>query len=699
MSETSKNSQSEESSIEASSSLIKRYQSDYRYDVGAHDDFIVDYDSYEAMLISKTFDQVTKETKNGITDGSTATLYIERSARVVGQLPTGEFKAAGRKDAGKGALLDILWQKYIMPNANAQHAFLTKSRMKQLYSSVYGNMTWFVDWHVAPNGYIGPDCWLWNPRNFIPQNGRNSIMDMDYCHAISYVGVPYLEELLEDEEGDWDKEVIQDLIDLARDNTEYKDTKRDTYVKRQRQNQDTKGQIALATRYEAGHCKNCEDGDSSASHNGHWVTFAPKFGHKVLRDISNPHKTGRIPFFNKPGLPLFDSFYGLGDFQRARPIQFAKDGLTNFYFEGLKMNIYPPTVINANGVVKSSVDMRPGAVWMETIPNSVRRLETSTAGLSTYQAAISQLQASLQSQAGTTDTTVSNETSADSAMGKTPEALKKIGEREGTRDNQDRYYAEQDLEETANYMMQLFINMGTETVDIDLFSDEIQDIAMAGYTDILESLDISKSGQSAKIKIKPADFRDLAVKFQLHPGTTAAEDNSSKKEALENWFGIVGKMQNELETIRNQGQQIDWKAAFDMYGEFASVPEMNKLWKKVTPQEQQAEAQSMQSEAMNKPKVDYRIMGDMSPNEVASVMTQNGTPSQPGLPQQQMMPGGQPTGATMPAANQMQGPSIMQGQPDPMHPVQQPLAPPHPMNSSDPMIRAAAEHINQFARR
>ena len=664
---------------EPSGSLDGRYKSEYLYDVQSHDDYIVDYDSYEAMLISKTFDQVTKETKNGITDGSTATLYIERSARVVGQVGVGEFKCAGSKDAGKAALLDIVWQKEILPNANAQHPFLNKLRMKQLYSSVYGNMTWFVDIHVAPNGYIGPDVWLWNPRNLIPQTGRNSIPDMDYLHAISYVSVPYLEELLEDDGDDWDKEELQNLIDITRENSEYKDVKRDTYVKRQRQYQESKGQIPLVTRYEAGHCENCEGGKEDADHSGHWITFCPKFGYKVLRDISNPHETGRIPFFNKPGLPLFDSYYGLGDFQRARPIQFAKDGLTNFYFEGLKMNIYPPTVINANGVVKSTVDMRPGAVWVETIPNSVRRLETSTAGLSTYQAAITQLQTALQSQAGTTDTSAGGAASLDPAFGKTPQALDMLSARESTRDNQDRFYVEQDLEQTIDYMMEIWINCCSETADISMFADEVKELVDAGYTDVVEALDVSKSGASAKLRVKPSDFKNLTVKYQHSYGTTASEDNAQKKQAMDDWFGVITKMQNELESIRNAGEELDWKLAFNMYGKFAGVPEMQKLWKKVSPQEQQQELQQMQQE--NNANINYKMMGQMDPQEVAAIMNSNGQPAAGQVPAQQQM---QPQ-------QQMQQPQMQQ-------PAQQPLAPPHPLNSNDPMIRAAAEHINSFRR-
>jgi hypothetical protein len=40
------------------------------------------------------------------------------------------------------------------------------------------------------------------------------------------------------------------------------------------------------------------------------------------------------------------------------------------------MNLIPPIIVNANGVLKHTIDYREGSVMQETIPNSIRRLET-----------------------------------------------------------------------------------------------------------------------------------------------------------------------------------------------------------------------------------------------------------------------------------------------------------------------------------
>ena len=81
----------------AKTDKIYQYKKDYESDLEAHDKYTTDWDSLEAMLISKTYDSISKQTKNGITDSDASTMLIERSARVVGQLPEGITEAAGKK--------------------------------------------------------------------------------------------------------------------------------------------------------------------------------------------------------------------------------------------------------------------------------------------------------------------------------------------------------------------------------------------------------------------------------------------------------------------------------------------------------------------------------------------------------------------------------------------------------------------------
>jgi hypothetical protein len=567
---------------------------DYYEDITAHDDAIRDFDAYEAMASSQVFDEVTRTTKSGLTDSATSTLYLERAARVAGQLPEGEVQAFGKKDIGKGLLMDLLRRKWIYPNANAQHPFRTKMFLWQYGSSEYGFMPMYYDLHYTATGKTVIDCWLWNPRNFIPQNGLISINEMEYCHGIAMKTPRYLEDLLDepDSEG-WDKKAIRESLDSFKSAQRDKDSKRDTLTSRQRSAQSAR-QIQVATRYEAGK-------------KGKWVTFLPDYGYKVLRRIRNPHKNGRIPFVVKPCIPSWDTFYNVSDFQRSKPMQFANDGLDNFYFEGIKMNLFPPTVVNANGIVKHTVKQEAGAIWMETQPNSARRLETSTAGLATYQAAKGMAKGAIQSIAGTTETNSNAQTAMDPSFGKTPQALKQQQQRESTRDNQDRELLEEAMVDLIEGMISIIPTMMTEDIPVDMFSKEIEEIFQSGYVDVMQlfedegedpekafekflkkagaDMTVSDSGQQARLTISPSKLKGAEYKFLLDPNSTAKSTKDSQKQSLVDFLGFVGQLPNALQQYQQATNRVpNWEKIFEIYGNLSDVPGLDDIFMDAAPQ-------------------------------------------------------------------------------------------------------------------
>jgi hypothetical protein len=524
------------------------YKADYQSDWDIHQKYINTFDSYEAMLVGMVYDSVSGSVDGSkITDSYAATLAIERAARVVGKLPEGVTESVGLADQGKAAFMDILRQKWIYPNANSQHKFDTKLRLWQLYSSVYGYMPMFYDWNVSPSGYVGPDCWLWNPRNLIPQQGKVSMEDMDYVTALTWLNKKALQNILdsEGEEGDgWNRDAIRELIDLADKETTDSDADKDTVVDRTRVPQGKKKGICIATRYEAGN-------------DGKWISFAPDHSCIEIRNLPNPHKNGRIPFVIKYSQPLFDSFYGLGDFQRAKPLQFARDGLTNFYFKGIKMNLIPPIIANANGVIKHTLDYREGAVMLETLPNSIRRLETSNAGLATYQAAQTNLTGSLLSLFGTQNASAPGAETLNPSQGKTPAAIGLYSDKEATRDGQERMYLESAIEELTDGLMSLVVNIGTEDIPVSLFSKDIEMIAESGLTDVLgifvgedgvpvttETFKPNSTFTGGQLKVNPAALKGVEYRFNIKAGSTAKENKEKLLTDLERLVDNLGKFQN-----------------------------------------------------------------------------------------------------------------------------------------------------------
>ena len=538
------------------------YKKDYEEDWSIHEDYVKTFDPLEAMLLGQVYDTVSNSVDGAkITDSYTATLAIERAARVVGKLPEGVTEATAKADQGKAAFMDILRQKWIYPNANAQHNFETKLRLWQLYSSVYGYMPMFYDWNVSNTGYAGPDCWLWNPRNLVPQQGRTSLADMDYVTALTYVSKKYLENILKNEtEGDgWNRDAVRELLDLAENETTDSDSTKDTLTERTRISTGTKRGICLATRYEAG-----QDGE--------WCTFAPDHACVEVRKVKNPHKNGRIPFVIKYSQPLFDSFYGLGDFQRAKPLQFARDGLDNFYFKGIKMNLIPPMVINANGVMKHTIDYREGAVMMETIPNSIRRLETSTAGLATYQAAKSALTGSLLSLYGSQNASMPGSEALNPSQGKTPQAIDLYSAKEATRDGQEREFLEAAIEELTDGFFSLVVNIGTEEIPVNLFTEDIEEIQKAGLSDVMglfENLDVNSTETGGELRINPEKLQGVEYRFNVNSGSTAKANEQEQLANLEKVMGTIGKFQNIFKD--DPRLEVNWPQMMSAYETLSGI--------------------------------------------------------------------------------------------------------------------------------
>lgn len=580
------------------------FKADYTSDWEIHRNYIQDFDAYEAMLLGKVYDSVSNSVDGSkITDSYATTLAKERADRVIAKTPEGETQSVGKADIGKAAFMDILRQKWVYPNANAQRPFLEKLNLWQFYSSVYGYMPMFYDWTTSNTGYVGPDCWLWNPRNLVPQQGKVSIEDMDYVTALIWISKKKLEAIIENESaGDgWDRDALKELLQRADAKTSGNDTSQDTFVERNRAPGGTKKGICLATRYEAGM-------------DGKWCTFAPDHGFVKVRELDNPHKNGRIPFVIKYSQPLFDSFYGLGDFQRAKPLQFARDGLTNFYFANLKRNLAPGIIVNANGVVKHTLDVtKANPVLMETIPQSIRPMPTNTAGLSTYQGAMSNLTGSLLSLYGTQNASIPGSESLNPSQGKTPAAIEMYSNVEVTRDGAERRHLETAIEQLTDGFFSLVANIGTEDIPVSLFSDDIQAIVDAGMKDVLGlftngKFKLDATMTAGDLTINPASLKGIEYRFNIAPDSTQKVNKQQMFTDIERILGDLGKFQN----IYKDDPRVDVQFG-EILKSLASVSEVPGAEKFVSvkdgpsPQEQETQQKMQELQAQLQQKSQTQI--------------------------------------------------------------------------------------------
>lgn len=576
----------------------KQYVKDFRADVDAHNDFInaVPYDALEAMESARVFDLQSKKSSNRLTDSMTDTVYRERAARVVGQVPKGQVKAIGKKDKGKGLFMDLIVQKWIFPNANSQRNCKTKFYMWQKKSHVYNTVCALVDKTTFPSGQQGVDFWIISPRNTIPQNGKVSIQGMDYIHVIANWSSARFEEELDDPSSLYDKKILKELMPQFKGSEKSPDPDRDTAQKPVSSIKQTQ----VATRFEAGK-------------NGRWVTFLPEYGNKIIRDIKNPHDNKRIPVVQLTNEPEFDSWYGTSDFQRSMPMQGASDGVLNGYFQGMNKSLNPRTFIDTTTMIDHTWSSKAGSLVEFSGPFKVETEQISTAALSNFQATQGVVKGAIQSMAGVTDTRSNEQTTSDPAFGKTPEALKMIGEREATRDKQDRDTFEQACMELVDLMLSIVTTLKNK-IPVDLMEDEIEEILKKNpdlgeiltdqdgnpVTDedgeptrvlhqvLADSQDsgvatmrTSDSQKQIRLRIDPSKLKGLEYRFELDPNSTAATTKEGQLNALKDYFAFLGTIQNVVQEYQQaNGVMIDLEVINKQFGELADLPMLNELFKK-----------------------------------------------------------------------------------------------------------------------
>lgn len=527
-----------------------------------------DWDEKENIFFCKNPDKITEdETKSNINDPRLATYALERSGRVCAQLPTGKPFALTKNDRGKNKLMTLVLNKWVYPNAKSQFPLITKFKMMDMYSYIYGSSFGLVDWVVdKKKGYIGPDLFLLNIRDVFPQAGAISLEDSDYI----YVSTLKTKEWLKSRDSDTWKNIDKVLkrtkgtsrseMSSERISTRYADFY-NSYDAGGKDNP----YVELITRYER----------------DKWITFEPE-SREIIREIENPHKNGELPVVSKHCFPLLDDFFGLGDVERGATLQKAMDSLINLYFDGVKMQLFPPLQINPDEVVASSIKMRPGTkMYMDRPNQSVQAMAVSDKSLSTFQSTYNFLLGALENTNGTSSTQVAQQ--YDSTAGKTPQALRMQQARENTRDLMDRYQ----MEVTVQNVIEKFVNLQANKMEapliLSLFSAEVEQIAKE-FPDIVEFFE---SGEGAKLTIDKELLKGK-YRFEVDSGSMIKRDDELELANLNTMLQVVlqnaqinpqtGRVMSPLINIMEEnGKKLNTAELFKQWVIKAGINDWDKI--------------------------------------------------------------------------------------------------------------------------
>lgn len=483
---------------------------------------------YEAIFHGVLMDDLSATAKSQVFDPILPTMLLDRSARVMSQLPVGKVKAISKNDELSSKLMNLVIDKYIVPNANSQFDFLTKLRMVDLYSNIYGNFFTMIDWNIKKDGYTGPDLWLIPIRDVFPQVGAVSVKDSDYIIVRTWRPLSFFKKLSEQK----DFKNAGKIYNLLKDRTGDKgERSQDDKTKREEEEYDSevpadkKGYFEVLSQYE---------GDR-------WVDFVPAADDAgVLRDIKNPHENGELPVESKYSIPLLDDFMAMGDMERGKSMQYLNNSLWNLYLDAVRVSIFPPVLIDKDKIADgSSIKWAAAAKWLMKdggAANGANVLNLSPQGANTFAAVKQAVTASMLNMMGTSDTAINKDT--DPGFGKTPQALQMQAQRENARDNVDRFYMEQFITGVMKKFVNLMGKKQTGALQIRMFEDEIEDLKKA-YPEVEEMYDTDKG----KLTINKGKTGSLLYDYEIVSGSTYALDQKAQQENLIQLLGMVGNPQ------------------------------------------------------------------------------------------------------------------------------------------------------------
>lgn len=530
------------------------------------------YDELERIFHGQLNDNISADTQSQVFDPILSTLLIERAYRVMAQLATGKVKGIDKNDLGDAKLKNLILEKYVIPNANAQFGLLTKFRMVDMYSGVYGSFDVLVDQDIKPNGYIGPDMWLLPKRDVFDQVGAVSLEDAGQVIVRTWQPIPFFEKL----RGKPGYKNIDKIITKLKSKSGSKQDRDSNNTSKREEDQypnsqplKKKGFFEVLTRFER----------------DRWVDICVDADNEVFRDQKNPHDDDELPVIRKYAMPLLDDPQGMGDIERGMGMQMAVNSNWNLMFDGIKMSTQPPVIINKDNVASpSSFKPIPGAQWLGrgNVDNVARPINLNPQGIATFNNTHQVANAAILKLFGTTDTAVTAQT--DPGLGKTPQALEMQQQRMNTRDSADRFYMEQFVTKVMRKMVNLISKKQQGAISFRMFPDEVEQLARE-YPEIKNQYDET----TGKLTVKNSSKSSL-YDYEIVTGSTYAIDQESQQKNLQMFLQMYlqaqGPQGNSLDTLlRSQGYNFKFGELFKRVIANSGIQDWDNILEEMTSQE------------------------------------------------------------------------------------------------------------------
>lgn len=491
------------------------------------------WDDREDLFFGK-YKHPEEKTKSILSTGELPTIAINGACRTMAQLPTGRFYNYNGKKASNIAM-NLLFEHYIIPNATNGGHLLMKHRMTDMYSRVLPVIFNFVEWNASEeeNDYNGPDMVSTHPRRCYPQPGKNAVEDMDWF----FIDVEVSKEWLKTRNKD-----IWKNVDAVLEN--YKDEKEEagagTPIPSRSPDERNKVKSGITLRH-------------MFKSNGDWIVYAPFEGEGKTKILINEKKYYPcIPIASKVQYPRMDSVYGFNDFDRGQMTQKSIDSVVRMALDGYAIMIKPPVMIDPKKASLSSVVMGAGEKWVGEI-GSVQVQNVNPNALNALQAMYGMLKGNLLSMGAQQDTSVP--IGVDAGMGKTPEAIKAQGSKQGARDSWDTFMMERHIERVYTIMADMIAHKGVKQFAFNLVGDSLKKIQdQYPEEDLKEFLD----GEKVTIDV---DYLKGQYRYVIDPGSTGLKKDDTGEQML-SFVDIYNKYPGIAEDFAASGQKFNQGEAF-----------------------------------------------------------------------------------------------------------------------------------------
>ena len=550
--------------------------------------FFLPFNEYERIAQNKIRTDLPPNMPK-VNDGSLAALLNETPMRILAQPFMGHAKVTESIDPETGEpappqpwlteLINVLWNKEIVPYANMEAPFFQKQVLALYRALVYGSCP-IYDFFTNRNGRRTVDFVLPYIRDVYLEVGKHSDLDSDYIFFDQYYTRLQLDKIIAagnrieatGVKSPWNLEALKQIRDSHVESQ--KEYLAKNPAERNRPVRST--QIKFTTVFQRGV-------------DAPFDTFYAE-GNKedvlIVKSKKNEDPTGDLPIhFLYAYSDLFNP-YGKGQIEISGGTQNVLDYMTQLHVLANQLGDQPPILIEGD---RSSTDLdsmifAPSQFWF-TGQAKVSMMETSNSVLKMFPQSYGIYKNQLINMQGTSTTDVVNE-SEDPSMGKTPSAINTQNARQNSHDNYLLEQCEQTFSRVFKSMLNIhFANMqGSQLLKLE----EVDAVKMMRAGLIPEDPMTPNTPATQHVQVEWDQLRGK-FDFEIDPDSSRVKDNKEQVQHLQEILGLVQQNPYMLQYIRSTGYTLN---IGEVYGQIFTKLGLQNIEKILEPMTAQDKAQA-----------------------------------------------------------------------------------------------------------